>query len=1073
MPLKSLLSKLIEFKLKIARFLISHKAPLLILESILVLGMLCILAVGFFVWRLNYAPLDVGFAKEYVENALRDEKSGVTVRIDNVVLYWPDLQGPLLMGIRGGRILNAQNNILLSLDELDLALSKSRLVIGQIQPKSIVLKNPSLRLRRTLDNQIDFDIDFPEADPSNSDETPLSGIETLFKFMPRPVEGSDKNSPLAALREFKIENARAIIEDHKFGASWYFPSTNITLSSAEDGIKTAFKINFPSVHEEPSFIDTEILLDWDTHGIEISAALQNFDLRVLSNKFPDFDVLGDQDIVLSGSLDARLNSIFALEDLDLRVSSNSGNLNIPELSPNAVPYQAINLALSYPGDIAGKKTLTLEDCSVAIRDVTIRANGNFEDILLQEGRSIAGPLNLTIDDMPHSKIAPIWPVALQGDASEDWIVKRLSTGNFSDLKASMNLSALKSQDGWDFDIQNLIASYSFENMNIDYRAPLPPVTKASGSGVFDLDQDTLDVKVDSGSMGGLVLDQATLAFKNIVAEGKGFVKMDINLGGPLKSVFEFLSTEPIDLKDELGMDLAQVRGNTNLNVKLAFPTIESLEIEQIQMDVTGKVFEANVPDVVKTLDLSGGPFDVTVNNEQYTVKGSGKLEGRDISVEWQEYLNSAEKSYRHKAIAKINADTALQKMMGIDLSEFISGTAPINVVYTGMSGGLKAQADIVVDLTPLDFFVKSFAYQKNSGEKGSASLKANLDGEILKNISALRIETPNLLIENGQLGFAGSGDDLALSSVRFSKVKLNETLADISMDIGAGGAMKILLKGPFLDLRPFLADDDTNPKDYNEPPMIISVAVDKMRTADEDVLSRAKIYADIDSKGRFNQLELDAKAGAGDMYLRYKPDANGMRTFRFEADDAGAALKAFEVYSSIKGGKMVAYAEPIEGVFDRNLVGQAEITNFKVVDAPALARLLGALSLTGMIQLLDNEGLTFSKLESKFDWLYRPEGSLLILKDGRTTGNSLGLTFDGKFDNGASLVNVTGTIIPLSGINQMISSIPLVGDILTGGSSAIFAATYVIKGSSENPDISVNPLSVLAPGILRRILFEQ
>jgi len=84
----------------------------------------------------------------------------------------------------------------------------------------------------------------------------------------------------------------------------------------------------------------------------------------------------------------------------------------------------------------------------------------------------------------------------------------------------------------------------------------------------------------------------------------------------------------------------------------------------------------------------------------------------------------------------------------------------------------------------------------------------------------------------------------------------------------------------------------------------------------------------------------------------------------------------------------------------------------------------------------------------------------------------MGLTFEGNFDNAASKIDVQGTIIPLSGVNDIISKIPLVGDILTGGSGGIFAATYTIKGDGKDPSVSVNPLSVLAPGILRRILFE-
>ncbi|MFK7839852.1 MAG: hypothetical protein AB8B83_05920, partial [Bdellovibrionales bacterium] len=81
------------------------------------------------------------------------------------------------------------------------------------------------------------------------------------------------------------------------------------------------------------------------------------------------------------------------------------------------------------------------------------------------------------------------------------------------------------------------------------------------------------------------------------------------------------------------------------------------------------------------------------------------------------------------------------------------------------------------------------------------------------------------------------------------------------------------------------------------------------------------------------------------------------------------------------------------------------------------------------------------------------------------------LTFEGSYDSGTMGVDLSGTIIPLSGLNNMLKDIPLVGNIL-GGSSGLFAATYTMKGQGKDAQVTVNPLSVLAPGILRSILFE-
>jgi hypothetical protein len=95
------------------------------------------------------------------------------------------------------------------------------------------------------------------------------------------------------------------------------------------------------------------------------------------------------------------------------------------------------------------------------------------------------------------------------------------------------------------------------------------------------------------------------------------------------------------------------------------------------------------------------------------------------------------------------------------------------------------------------------------------------------------------------------------------------------------------------------------------------------------------------------------------------------------------------------------------------------------------------------------------------------------LKDGGTSGSSLGLAFEGRIDLWNNLYDLDGTIIPISDFSKLISKIPLLGDILTAGGEGFIAATYKVKGPMDKPEVTVNPLSVLAPGILRKIFFEN
>jgi hypothetical protein len=62
-----------------------------------------------------------------------------------------------------------------------------------------------------------------------------------------------------------------------------------------------------------------------------------------------------------------------------------------------------------------------------------------------------------------------------------------------------------------------------------------------------------------------------------------------------------------------------------------------------------------------------------------------------------------------------------------------------------------------------------------------------------------------------------------------------------------------------------------------------------------------------------------------------------------------------------------------------------------------------------------------------------------------------------------------GTLVPLYGLNNMFGQIPIVGLFLGGGSNeGMFGITYEVSGPTSNPRTMVNPISAIAPGVLRK-----
>jgi len=71
-------------------------------------------------------------------------------------------------------------------------------------------------------------------------------------------------------------------------------------------------------------------------------------------------------------------------------------------------------------------------------------------------------------------------------------------------------------------------------------------------------------------------------------------------------------------------------------------------------------------------------------------------------------------------------------------------------------------------------------------------------------------------------------------------------------------------------------------------------------------------------------------------------------------------------------------------------------------------------------------------------------------------------------------VDMDGILVPAYSTNSLLGDVPVIGDIFVGKKGeGIFALNYLVKGSFQKTQISVNPLSALTPGFLRGIFKKE
>ena len=205
--------------------------------------------------------------------------------------------------------------------------------------------------------------------------------------------------------------------------------------------------------------------------------------------------------------------------------------------------------------------------------------------------------------------------------------------------------------------------------------------------------------------------------------------------------------------------------------------------------------------------------------------------------------------------------------------------------------------------------------------------------------------------------------------------------------------------------------------------------------------------------------------GGKALSIRMLPTPGGHDLQVYSAD-AGSLLKAMDVTDTIRTG-VIEVRGTRRGGPDAPWRGTAEMKRFRVADAPNFARLLTLASLTGINDTISGKGISFSRLS--FPYVFEKE--VATIAEARAVGSELGITASGRIDFAKDAIDINGTIIPAYTINSLLGQIPVIGTILTGEKGGgIFAASYKVSGPVEKPEISVNPLSALAPGFLRKLL---
>jgi hypothetical protein len=289
--------------------------------------------------------------------------------------------------------------------------------------------------------------------------------------------------------------------------------------------------------------------------------------------------------------------------------------------------------------------------------------------------------------------------------------------------------------------------------------------------------------------------------------------------------------------------------------------------------------------------------------------------------------------------------------------------------------------------------------------------------------------------------------------------------ATLKADRGNDGVLHVAMRGDVYDGRNFvkssLAGSRPEKTKRKETDLDLDIKIGTVAGHNGETLRGLNLRMSRRS-GHVRSFTMKAKIGRdtplnGDLRLRA---SDNHQVVYFETDDAGALFRFTDMYPRMYGGKMwVAMDPPSED--QKPQIGTLYISNFAVRGEPALQRVVaGAPGLPrGSVQ--------FSEMHADFT---RFPGKMAI-RDGVVRGLVVGATVEGQIDYVKNDVHLRGTFVPFYGINNMFGQIPIVGLFLGGGSNeGLLGITYEARGPPSAPRITVNPVSAIAPGLLRKFI---
>ncbi|QBY00989.1 hypothetical protein E2K80_09810 [Rhodophyticola sp. CCM32] len=668
--------------------------------------------------------------------------------------------------------------------------------------------------------------------------------------------------------------------------------------------------------------------------------------------------------------------------------------------------------------------------------------------VMAHGEIMAGPegLNTRIDasipEIAAADVLPYWPTESVPNTRR-WLETNLIAGTLRNVSFAFRQAV----DG----VPTHMLRLDFDDTTLRALRHMPPIEGARG--YVSLTGPRFVMSLSAGQvtspLGGAVeLAGSTMVIEDVRPRGPD-TRFDLRVAGALPDVLDLLELPPVNLFAGGALSAESLAtGQAALHGQLDLPLRNQVPFEALAFDVTGQLTDVRSESLIEGRVLSADTLQVEVVPDRVSISGRADLDGVTATGRWSRALGpDADGRSRLEGTGVLSAATL--DAFGVVLPDgFVTGSAGADFVLDLGAGDSPPDLVLTSDLSGLGLRLAPLSWSASQGQTGRLAATVRLGAT--PGVTSLELAVAGLDLQ-GSVSLRDSGGLDRLTATRFRLGNwLDVTGALVGR--GAGRAPSVEITGGSFDLRQAPSLGGAGRSGAGSGPF--SVRLDRVQIAEG--LALRSVTADMTTtgglSGQFQGDVNDAVPISGTLVTT----ANGVAV-RIRSDNGGAVLRAAGLYENAYGGDMELVMQPTgqTGSYD----GQVTLSGPRLRNAPAMAELLNIISVVGLLEQLGGTGINLGEVEARF----RLSPRAIVIDRGTAVGPSMGISMDGVYDIANRQFDMQGVVSPFYVVNGVL------GALFAPRREGLFGFSYRLTGTPENTRVTVNPLSILTPGIFREI----